>query len=658
MKKKSRLLLSFLLVLWGSVFVYAEKSATDELPLKRVALFSSGVAYYEHEGLAQPSDAFDFVFSARQVSDVLKSIAVYDSGAKKIMLKYDSSDTLQKTLESLSIDVSGAADIRDMLRSQRGAELIVFTPEEIRGKIIGVTTMSGAAEAQSYLNLKTESGIKMLNLSKIKEFTFVDAKKNVDLERALTLLSASNNQKYKKLRLEVEGAKKRRINIAYVMESAVWKSSYRLNLQKKDAIFQAWAIIDNSTNFDWKNVDLRLVSGKPISFAQNLFSPYFVKRAEIPLSIAGSADVAIYDDSFDEAEEEIAEYEPAPRRMRKMAKEKKRLALDKKNEDVFSANNSSISGERFVFTPAEPITLERQKSMMIPLRVATMPMEKFSVFSNMPYRETVHPKLCIKLKNTSGLKLPAGPITIYDNGYAGDALIEFFPDNAERLIAYGDDMLLHGSNTERSVRSVEKVKINQGSMDIEYSTIYTKNYTIKNSGAENRNIIIEHNKKVNTLLYETTRPSEKTASLYRFKTVAPANKTIDFTVHEKRVSSSIYQLHNFSENQIIQYSSNKNMPESVRETFKTIARERKKLNKTKDALNTLLAMQTQLNSEQERTRKNLEAVRSANSENRFMQKLLEIENNLEALKQDIKHAKAKHKQAQANYHAFIEKIRL
>ncbi len=68
--------------------------------------------------------------------------------------------------------------------------------------------------------------------------------------------------------------------------------------------------------------------------------------------------------------------------------------------------------------------------MMIPLKVVTMPIEKFSVFSNIPYRQSVNPKLCIKLKNTSGLKLPAGPITIYDDGYAGDALIEFFPDKA------------------------------------------------------------------------------------------------------------------------------------------------------------------------------------------------------------------------------------
>ncbi len=665
MKKNILTILSIIFILSLFSNLYADEtknSITKELPLKRVALFSSGVAYYEHEGEVNNSEEFDFVFSAKQVSDVLKSIAVHDSGAKKIELKYDSSNTLRKTLESLSVDLSRGHDIQSILKNQIGAELIIFTPEKITGKIIGVTKMDNIAEPHIYLNLMTESGIKMINLTKIKEFKFADPKKNKDLNRALTLLADSNNQKYKTLRLELKGDQKRKIKVAYVMESAVWKSTYRLNLGNKQAVFQAWAIVDNSTNFDWKNVELSLVSGKPISFKQNLFDPFFVNRVELPLSIAGSADVAVYDDAMNneseyEEADEVYKYEPAPKAMMKR-KNNYAPSILEANKKVFSAKNSSLSGERFVFSPAMPINLERQKSMMIPLKVTTLPMEKFSVFSNMPYRQSVNPKLCIKIKNTSGLKLPAGPITIYDRGYSGDALIEFFPDNAERLIAYGDDLLLQGSNTENSVRNIEKVKMYKGNMEIEYSTIYTKNYTIKNSGKEKRNIIIEHNMRSGTELYNTEKPAEKTASLYRFKTVAPGNKTIEFKVSEKRINKSIYSIHNFSESQIIQYSNNSEMPNEARKIFKSIISERIKLNQAKKFLNNLEEKQEQLNREQERTRKNLEAVSKTSNTDRFMQKLINIENKLENLKQEIDKAKTNYQKANNKYHEFIESIEL
>ncbi len=665
MKKKISLLTAVILALTLSSAVYAENKEdrkSEDLPIKRIALFSSGVAYYEHEGTINNSADFDFVFSTKQVSDVLKSIAVYDGGANKIVLKYDSSDTLKRTLQSLSIDLTKGTDLHRILQNQLGAEIIVFAPEEIKGKIIGTTKLDSMAEPQSYLNLMTKSGIKMINLAKMKEFKFVDPKKNEDLNRALALLADINNEKYKKLKLEITGEQNRKIRVAYVMESAVWKSSYRLNLGNDEAIFQAWAIIDNSTNFDWKNVELSLVTGKPISFKQNLFSPYFVNRVELPLSVAGSAEVTVYDDgiSKEEAcEEADCEYDYAPT-VKAMRKRKEPYAPPSiaANKEVFSAKNTSISGERFVFSPDKPVTLERQKSMMIPLKVATMPIEKFSVFSNIPYRQNVNPKLCIKLTNTSGLKLPAGPITIYDRGYAGDALIEFFPDKAKRLIAYGDDMLLQGSNTESSVRNIEKVKIHKGNMEIEYSTIYTKNYTIKNSGKENKNIIIEHMIRNGAKLYNTAKPYENTPSRYRFKTVAPANKTIDFKVNEKRINNTVYSIHNFSEGQIIQYKNNSELPKKVRNTFEKILAERKKLEKVKNALNKLELEQKQLNHEQERTRRNLEVAGKSGNANRFMKKLLDIENKLEELNEEIKEAKEDYRRATNVYHTFIENIEL
>jgi len=42
--------------------------------------------------------------------------------------------------------------------------------------------------------------------------------------------------------------------------------------------FQGWAIVDNVSDEDWKNVQLSLISGSPVSFIQNLQKPLYRYR--------------------------------------------------------------------------------------------------------------------------------------------------------------------------------------------------------------------------------------------------------------------------------------------------------------------------------------------------------------------------------------------
>ncbi len=74
----------------------------------------------------------------------------------------------------------------------------------------------------------------------------------------------------------------------------------------------------------------------------------------------------------------------------------------------------------------------------------------------------------------------------------------------------------------------------------------------------------------NSELYKTEKAYEKTDSLYRFKKVIPAYKSVEFEVSEKRINKTIYSIHNFSEGQIIQYTKNSQMPEKAKKLFKEL----------------------------------------------------------------------------------------
>ena len=50
---------------------------------------------------------------------------------------------------------------------------------------------------------------------------------------------------------------------------------------------QGWATIENLSGQNWKEIELTLVSGRPVAFHQALYEAYYVTRPEIPVEVAG-----------------------------------------------------------------------------------------------------------------------------------------------------------------------------------------------------------------------------------------------------------------------------------------------------------------------------------------------------------------------------------
>lgn len=79
---------------------------------------------------------------------------------------------------------------------------------------------------------------------------------------------------------------KRPVSIAYAVPAAAWKATYRIILPTKEqkerqALLQAWALIDNIGDEDWKDVRVTLATGSPLSYASDLRSPTMMQRPEL-----------------------------------------------------------------------------------------------------------------------------------------------------------------------------------------------------------------------------------------------------------------------------------------------------------------------------------------------------------------------------------------
>lgn len=655
----------------------SESFGEKDLPLKKVTLYSSGVACYEHEGRLSGSGNAEFLFTAAQINDVLKSLVVTDPAAKTVSVEYQSEDTLRKTLESLKVNLSAAPTLYDLLKSQKGAELEVFAPHKITGKIISADKNLSRENGDGFsLSLAANDGIHVIPFSDIQTFKFTDEKRNEDLNTALDLMLDASAKNRSKLGIRIGAQGGRNVKISYVMEAPVWKASYRLDMGKNKALFQAWAIVDNSTDSDWNDVKLTLTTGRPVGFRQNLYAPYYTYRPELPLAIAQSARAETFASGTEMAQYEKAAVPQAFSSRKMMLKEASSVynQYDEEAEEAagiegevpsyFAGPNpaGSTAGQMFAFTSAEPVKLGRQKSMMIPLTLSTLPAEKFSVFSSfssIPYGVSVHPKFCIRIENTSGLKLPAGPVTVFDGGeYAGDALLEFLGENEKRLIAYGDDIEVSGTKSESALRNIESVKIAGGILRVSYRQIQTSTYSVKNTDKKERTVIIEHAKKAGFDLATKAALEETTANKYRFKLKAAGASTAELKVEESRTYGETRKILDMSSESFVSYTTNAEMPEKVKKAFEAIIKEREKVLAAQKVLADLQNRQTELVREQERVRKNLEALGTESAEGKdFLAKLLKLENELDASKTKLAAAADKANKAQEDFIRFVRDIK-
>ena len=68
------------------------------------------------------------------------------------------------------------------------------------------------------------------------------------------------------------------ITLAYVAESPIWRSTYRLLLDTRDeGLLQGWALVHNNSD-EVDGVELELVNGRPDSFLYPLAAPRYARR--------------------------------------------------------------------------------------------------------------------------------------------------------------------------------------------------------------------------------------------------------------------------------------------------------------------------------------------------------------------------------------------
>lgn len=695
----------------GGVTAAADQAAS-KLPLRRITLYRSGVGAFERRGLIEGDANVQLRFDTKQINDILKSMIVLDlsKGQGRIEgVSYGSKEPLSKRLSSFAVDISDDPSMQALLGRLRGAEVSLKLAEgrELVGTVLGVETRQepvnkDAVTNVAFVNVLTSDGVVSVRLPQVVSFDLRDAALKSELNKALSALAEYRADRTKTVDIRLAGQGAREIVVGYVQESPVWKTSYRLILPdtKKEAkaekgsetkegvTLQGWAIVENTTDEDWNQVTLSLVSGRPVSFTMDLYEPLYVTRPDVPVPTVPGVMPRMFEggiahkDRFGALEQADAsgadsrrEASTAGRPTRARAgltpgagkpAAPMEAAFDAApgtapvtSEDLaaYAARTQAAAmevGEVFQYQLESPVTVERQRSAMLPILSAGIEGRRVSIYN--PADGSSHPMRGVEIVNTSKLQLMPGPISVFDSGaYAGDAQVGHVPAGDKRLLAYSVDLEVDVTSKNEDNTQVKRIKVSKGVVEMRSLVRSTTTYEFVNKDRQReRTLIVEHPRNNGWSLKQPEKPAEQTAQTYRFEVQIDAGKTAPLSIVQEIETRTEYQTGQFSLQSMIAYSKNGAASEAVVNAFREMARRQGEIAGHQRTLDDLNNERARIGEEQNRIRQNMNTIeRESDLYRRYMTKFTEQESRLEAITEESLKAKQALDAAQASLDEFI-----
>ncbi|MBN9118275.1 MAG: DUF4139 domain-containing protein [Planctomycetes bacterium] len=690
------------------------KPATN-LPITRVVLFNSGVGYFSRSGEVEGDARVDLTFPESDINDLLKSMVLEDFGKGHISaVSYDSREPIARTLSSFAINLTGTPTYAGIVAQMRGERVEVAVsptaanqPGKLTGTIVGVEKQKVPAGNTTVdadiLNLWCAEGLRAVKITDVQSLRFANPVIESEFRRALDVLALSHDSQKKAVQLHFAGQGKRQVQVGYVVEAPIWKTSYRLVLADKEKPYlQGWAMVENPTDEDWGAVKMALVSGRPISFKMDLYNPLYISRPTVEPELFASLRPVTYSGGFgngtaaahaarptDEALARAPRPGAAPMapgfaggpgggggfdgRMGLAGADKakdadrkayandvgRELAGRMNTGTVGNAATAGALGDFFQYVIDHPVTLSRQKSAMLPIVGKDIEGSRVSIYN--PAVQAKHPLLGLRFKNTSGAHLNQGPITVFEGSvYAGDTRVLDVQPNEERLLSYAIDL---GTEVDpkagAGAQKITSVKAVKGIVTTVTKVTDEKTYRIVNRSQTDRTLLIEHPNRTSQQfkLVDTDKPVEDTPEVYRFQTAVKAGETKSFTVKEERDITQTVTLTNGAENQIRYFISLSEASPQLKEALKVALKVKGEWDVARRDLEDVVRDLQRLNADQDRIRKNLrETPKEAEVYQTYLKKLADQEKEIDALTAKQKKLMAGEFAARKKYEDYLANI--
>jgi len=631
--------------------------AEADLPVTRVVLFTSGVAYFEHEGTVVGDQAFELSVPPAEMDDMLQTLVLQDlDGGTVEPVTYDSRDPLARILAGYSIDLSGAPTLAQILAQLRGEVVHLEASRPLTGAIVAVERVDVPDEGpRTYLTLSTSNGLTRVDLAQVTSVRLDDPALQAELEAALTAVARHRAAEATTLRLSFSGEGERRVRVGYVREMPVWKSTYRLVVgEDGTGLLQGWAIFDNPTDLDLVDVRVSFVAGQPAAFVTSLYDPVYATRGRVQPPTAADLTPRADEGVLGRAAMAAA---PAP----SVALQAEAFAPADVGAGVSAMATGARSGATFAYHVDTPVSVGRHQSVMVPIVQTTVSATRLAHYDPRVHDES--PLAAVRVVNDTGLHLAAGTVTVYDgNGFAGNALLADLVPGDARVLAYAVDLevaaeVTGGTEPQRVVAA----RLVRGLLETETRQRVTQTVRLTPRTDEERFVLVDVPRVEG---YEVVSPSPApllTPDALRFGVVLNASEGAEgpdgvpvqlrcpageeacvLEVVLERVTQRTVALSDVSADAIAVYLEDLELDDATRRVLQDVLalqREAAQLRADMGARETRVA---EINADQQRVRQNMQSLdRDSSLYRRYVADLEAQEDELDALSEEIAELRAR-----------------
>lgn len=725
--------------------------APSTLPVRQVTLFTSGVAYTERIGTVEGEATVPLLFRTAQINDILKSLVLIDQGGQVQAATYAARDPVSHTLQAFAIDVTSNMTQEQILNRLRGARIALEETGKptLTGQIVGVEQRQiagpdGKPVSVPVLNLLTEIGLTSVRLDTDKTVRLLDARLNREFHEALSQLASGFDSQRRQVTLHFSGKGKREVRVGYVLEAPLWKMSYRLLLGEgtptmaglppsvgtpgnpvkplppvkpakgaEDKIgkpyIQGWALVENTSDDDWQNVRLSLVSGRPVSFIQDLYQPLYLPRPLVGPDIVASPYPQTHDEDLQNGpvgaavllgaagpggapgadapagfggggrglgalsnngemlrnrgeDKSLAKRDSSRRAVdaMEMAQAGRDGVADREKQfrsSVSAQASGEKAGELFIYKIANPVSLPRQQSAMIPVIAQDIEAEKILVFN--AENGSRFPLNAVRLHNNTKMHLKGGPITLFDSGvYAGDARMEDVPPGDSRIVSYAVDLAIEAELEGPTVSTFENsLSIKRGILTATRRQRMESSYILKSKADKPRTVLVEHPYQSEFKLISPEKATERSASHYRFAITIPPGKSETLKVTVEQPLSYEIALFDGDINMLFNSSTRKDISTKMRTTLQEVLKRRKLAQDLSAQANARLAEVQTISADQDRIRKNMVALdKDSTLYKRYVSQLDAQETRIDVLRQEAAKLKTQADTATQDLRTYLDNL--
>lgn len=548
--------------------------------LRRLVLFKHGIAYLERSG---PADGpFELRFRNEEMNDVLKSLTAYvvAGDARVGAVSFDSADDPSEALAARNLLAPDGESLVNLVMAARGRKVRADDGAVREGEVLGIETtrLAEGANRKQLVLREPDGAIATVELGSLRRLQLCDPSSVADLDLLVDKSKAMTAGDARVLTVALHG-KADDLRVAYIVPAPTWRVSYRLALvEEGPARILAWAIVHNPADEDVEAAELVLTTGQPVSFEIDLYKPKRLRRTVV---------------------EEETRVASAPRKMERGAPPpppgRAMMAMPASMPapapaaygpagpagfgpppqamgDAFAAIGAGAAhlgerGELFEYRVADPVSLKRGGSAMVPIIVATLDVSRDRIWR---LGDPPPPDLVASFENTSGAVLEEGPAVVYESGgYAGEAMIPYSTRGARVRFAYAKDLGVRCTSSTTARDIMVGVRVLESTMVEDQLREFTHAVRVESDHDEEVKVLVEMANMPGRRLRKG-EPVETGAKMYRFAVTVPPHGVGELLVVEGQPTARSVAYGGLDAHQIARWLDGKFLDEEIAGSLREI----------------------------------------------------------------------------------------